>query len=76
MRSLGAILDGFTTELSRLTILSMPRGPSDVLTTSATAKAIKRGQLTVRRAKERGDALTLGCDDVGGADVLRLFGFD
>ena len=37
LRSLGAILDFFTTELSRLTILSIPLGPRLVLTTSATA---------------------------------------
>ena len=64
-----------TEELSGLTILSMPRGPNDVLTTSATAKAIKRGQSAFRGARIRGEALTLGCDDVGGADILGLFGF-
>ena len=42
MRSLGAILDGLTTELSRLTILSIPLGPRLVLTTSATATLINQ----------------------------------
>ena len=61
----------------------MPRGPSDVLTTSATAIAIKAGKMTDKRSQDdsvlphcRGGILTLSSDDVSGADVLRLLRFD
>ena len=54
-------------ELSGLTILSMPRGPRLVLTTSATAIVAKRLNMSLERVK-----LTLGSDDVGLTDVLGL----
>ena len=47
----------------KLTILSIPRGPREVRTTSATAE----GKL------DMGWLVTSGGDDVGGADVLALF---
>jgi hypothetical protein len=54
-------------EKLRLTILSIPLGPREVRTTSATA--IKR---LVRLRIQGLMGLTLGGDDVGGSDVLGL----
>lgn len=51
-----------------LTILSMPRGPKLVLTTSATAKNVVKF--------ESKSWITFCCNDVGGSNVSGLFGMD
>jgi hypothetical protein len=55
----------------KLTILSIPLGPREVRTTSATAIKIK-----VRLWGGGVKGLTFGGNDVGGSDVLRLLGVE
>jgi hypothetical protein len=57
-------------ESELLTILSIPLGPKDVLTTSATA--INRKNQIRHAHRNVFKLLTLGSDDVGGADILGL----
>jgi len=58
-------------ELSRLTILSIPLGPRDVLTTSATAASKHKVKIWSRLTDKR--LVTFGSDDVGKTDVFGLF---
>ena len=61
-------------ELSGLTILSMPLGPREVRTTSATA--IERRDGSEGWLGDVLGDLTFGGDDVGLTDVLGLFRLD
>ena len=64
-------------ELSGLTILSIPRGPRDVLTTSATATEekdrVKVRQVVLRGREGEVDLFTFGSDDVSLTNVPGLF---
>jgi len=58
-------------ELSRLTILSIPLGPRDVLTTSATAKSKYKVKIWACLTHIR--LVTFSGNDVGKTDVFGLF---
>ena len=58
-------------ELSGLTILSIPLGPRDVLTTSATA--IDRAEISWKLMGKEREQLTFGSDNVGLTDIFGLF---